>query len=83
MLTCVLLMTSSHFEGQVISILRDSGTFLAYWLGGLQVLNGTLSAGDLTSFMVQSEGLVQTAEGLLQASVDPPHPSLFVLGELG
>jgi ABC-type multidrug transport system fused ATPase/permease subunit len=50
--------------GQLVQILRDSGTFAALWLGGLQVLSGSLSAGDLTSFMVQSESLVETAEGL-------------------
>ena len=68
--------------GQVINILRDSGTFLAYWLGGLQVLNGTLSAGDLTSFMVQSEGLIQTAEGLLQSYMEINHGYMPGIREL-
>lgn len=64
--------------GQLVNVLQESGTFAAYWLGGLQVLNGSLSAGDLTSFMAQSEGLIGSTEAMIGTLMCPATTSYFI-----
>lgn len=50
----ITLGTFSNSQGSLRDILSSAGTLAVYWIGSLNILNGTMSLGQLLSFVTLS-----------------------------
>ena len=57
---------SNAFFNAIITFLASSTTIAIFWFGGIQIINGYLSAGTLVAFLLYSQTVTQSISALAQ-----------------